>query len=67
MDFAPFAIGLVRQLFANLGQMVLTVGIWDVGQKFGAFLHPMTAPAQEIPGGAHFSWVAIRLGEHPAA
>ena len=51
--FASLALGLVRQLLANLREMVLTVGILPVGQEFGPFAPSVTAPAQEIPGGPH--------------
>jgi hypothetical protein len=35
----------VRQPFADLGQMVLTLGLVEGGEKFGARAHEMTAPA----------------------
>lgn len=40
------AIGFVGQLFPDLRQIVLTIGIVNVGSEFGAFLYQMTAPPE---------------------
>jgi hypothetical protein len=60
------ALGFVRQLLANLREIVRTRGILDVGSEFGALAHQVTAPAQAIPGGTHFGRIDIGLGQHPA-
>jgi hypothetical protein len=41
-----FSVGVVRQLLADLRQIVLTVRILNVGHEFGAFAH-QTTPAAE--------------------
>ena len=42
--FDPFAIRLVRQLLADLREMVLTIRILNGCQQFGPLAHEMTAP-----------------------
>jgi hypothetical protein len=37
------AVCLVGQLFLELGEIVLAVGVLDVGEKFGAFSHEVVA------------------------
>ena len=44
--FHSLAIRLVRQLFPNLGEVVLTIGIVNVGQEFGAFAYELTPPPE---------------------
>jgi len=51
----PFAIGLVRSLFPDLGQMVLTSGVVDVRSEFGALAHQRTAATEQVPRGAPIS------------
>src|SRR5262249_44081258 len=46
MLFDALAVRFVRQLLADLGEIVLTVGILNVGQEFRAFLYQMTATAE---------------------
>jgi hypothetical protein len=41
-----FPVGFVGQLFPDLRQIVLTIGIVNVGSEFGAFLYQMTAPPE---------------------
>jgi len=65
--FDALAVRLVRQLLADLGQIVLTVRILDVGSEFGALAHQMTPPPQQVPGGAQLGGVDLGLGQHPAA
>jgi len=67
MFFAARTVGFVGKLLADLGEMVLTVGMLDVGQKFRSFPSPVTAAAQEIPGGPHLGGIDIGLRQHPAA
>jgi hypothetical protein len=65
--FHAFAIPFVRQLLADLGEIVLTIGIVEVGQQFGALVHQMTALTPEIPGRPHLRGVEVGLGQYPAA
>ena len=48
-----FAVGFVGPPFADLGQIVLTIGVMDVGSELGALAGQMTAPAEQITSGAH--------------
>jgi hypothetical protein len=63
----PFTVGFVGQLFADLGKMVLTLGILNVGQKFRSFPHQVAAAAQQSTGGAHLWRIHLGLGEHAAS
>ena len=44
------AICLEGDLLPELGEVVLTVGILDVGKELGTFSHEVVSAAQEIPG-----------------
>jgi hypothetical protein len=46
MFLDSLAVGFVRQLLADLREIVLTSGSVNVGQEFGAFGHQMTAAPQ---------------------
>lgn len=46
----PLAVGLVGDLLAELGEVVLGVGVLDVTEELGSFAHQMHASAQQIPG-----------------
>ena len=63
IDLDAFAHGGVREvineslpvclesdLFLELGQVVLTVSILDVGEELGALSHEVVSATQEIPG-----------------
>jgi hypothetical protein len=67
---APFRhaipIRLVGEFLPDLGEVVLAVGMLDVGEKLGAFARQMQAPPEEVPGGTHRGGIDRRLGEHPA-
>jgi hypothetical protein len=63
--FDALAVGFVGELLADLRQIVLTVGMLNMGQEFRSFLHQVTAPAPEIAGGAHFGGIDRGLGELP--
>jgi hypothetical protein len=43
------AVCLEGDLLLELGQVVLTVGVLDVGEEFGALSHEVVSAAQEIP------------------
>ena len=42
-------ICLVGQLLSELGEVVLAIGVLDVGEQFGTFLHEMVSSPEEIP------------------
>jgi hypothetical protein len=63
----PVAIGLVGNLLADLGQIVLAIGILHMGQEFSAFAHQVGAAPQQITGGAHRSRIDIGLWEQTAS
>jgi hypothetical protein len=60
------AVGFLRNLFADLGQVILAVGILDMGEQLGACAREMQAPPQEITGRTHLRRIDIRLGQHAA-
>jgi len=43
-------ICLVGYLLSELGEVVLAVGVLNVGEQFGAFLHEVVSSPEEIPG-----------------
>jgi hypothetical protein len=58
--------GLIGNLFPDLGQVVLTVGVLDVGQERGPFPREIQAAPEQIPGGAHLGRIHLGLGAHAA-
>jgi len=56
-----FTVGFVSDLFTDVGQIVLAVGILDMSQEFGAFAHQMGAAPEQVAGGAHLSRIDISL------
>jgi hypothetical protein len=65
--FDAFPIGCVGQLLANLGEVVLTVGVLDMGQEFRPLAHQMTTAAEQIASRPHRGRVNVGHGKHPAA
>ena len=61
------AIALVRQLLAELGEVVLAVGILHVGQELRPLAHPMTATAEQIAGRAHLRRIDVGHQQHAPA
>jgi hypothetical protein len=60
----PLAVGLVGDLFADGGQVILAIGILDMGQEFGAFVRQMHATLEQVTGGTHLGGIDISLREH---
>lgn len=60
-------IGFIGDLLADLGPVVLAVGMLDMRQEFRAFAHQGRAAAQHITGRAHRCRIDIGLGQHAAA
>ncbi len=63
----PLPVGLVSDLRARDREVVLVVGVLDVGQEVPAPADQVEPPAKEIPGRAHLGRVDVGLGEGPAA
>ena len=64
---APSAIRLVRDLFADLGHVVLAVGLLDMRQELRPFARKMPPAPEEIPGGPHLGGIDVGLREHTPA
>ena len=52
-------IRLDGQLLFKFGKIVLTVGVLDMGQKFGSFVHEVVSPSKKVAGGAHGFRISI--------
>ena len=61
------AMNFIGDLLAELGEVVLAVGVLDVAKEIGAFSHQVGTPAHEIPGGAHGSGIDVGLRDHACA
>ena len=62
-----FAVEGVNQVFTDLGQVILAVGVVDMSEQFDALVHHVHSAAHQIPGGAHRPGVDISHGEHSTA
>ena len=60
-------VDVVGDLASEGRQVVLAVGVLDVGQKIGPFADQVGPPSHEVAGAPHFSRVDIGHGEHAAA
>ena len=60
-------VGLTGDFLAEGLEIVLAVGVLDVGEQLGTLVDQMVAPAQQVTGGAHFGWIDIGLCESAAA
>jgi hypothetical protein len=60
-------VGLIGHLLANRGQVVLAVGLLDMGEYLGSCAHEMYPAPEEIPGGAHRRGIDVGLREHAPA
>jgi len=58
----PGAVTLIGDLLAEWWEIILAVGVLDVGQEISASTHEVIAPAQEVSSGSHPGWVDIGLG-----
>lgn len=63
----PGAVALVRDALGERGEIVLAVGLLDVGEKLGPFARKVATPAQEIARGAHLPRVDVGHGDVSAA
>ena len=61
------SVSLVRELFMDLRQMVLAVGMLKMGQELSPLAQEMYPAPEEIARGPHLRWIDVSVGEHPAA
>src|SRR5436305_1606151 len=66
LDDGAAVLGLASPLVERR-QVVLGVGVLDVGQQLAALSGEEQAPAQQVAGGAHLSGVDVGVGEIAAA
>jgi len=64
---APVAVALVGDFFADGREVLLAVGIVNMGSAFTTFASQVHASTQQIAGRAHLGRRDIGLWEHPAA
>ena len=62
-----FPIALISDLFPDLGKVVLTVRVLNVGQQLGTLMHQMHAPAKQIASRTHVCGIDVGLRDHAAA
>ena len=62
---APRAVGLVGDLCAEGGQVLLALGLVDLGQECGAFVRQRPAAPAQVPGGTPVGGRARGLREPP--
>src|SRR5215475_15647676 len=59
------AVGFISDFLADLGQIVLTVGVLHMGQQLRAFAHQVHAAAKKIPSRSHLGWIDVSHRQHP--
>ena len=62
----PLAVHFLGDLLAERREVVLGVGVLDVGEEVGAAADEVGSPAQEVPGGSHLGGVDVGHGEGAA-
>ena len=60
-------VGVGGDLRPALRQIVLTIGLLDVRQEFGALAHALYPPPPQVAGRPHLRRIDVGLREHPAA
>jgi hypothetical protein len=61
------SVGLVGELRAELGPVLVAVGRWDMRQQRGPLAHERPAAPEQITRRTHLGGVTLSLGEHAAA
>jgi hypothetical protein len=61
------AVGLVGDVLAARGQVILAVGLLDRRQELSPWPHQMDAAPPQVAGGPHLSRIDIGLGAHATA
>jgi len=62
---APLPGGLVGELRADFGPIVLTGGLLDMRQQGRAWAQERHPPPPQVPGGPQLGGIHVRLGAHP--
>ena len=60
----PVTGGLIGELRADLGQIVLTVGWLDMRQQLSPVAHQMHSPPEPVARGPHVGGIDVRLRQH---
>jgi hypothetical protein len=63
----PLSICFIGDFLFNVWEVVLVVGILDMGQKFSSFSGQMHSSTEEVSGGPHPGRIDIGLREHPSS
>ena len=58
----PLSVGPVGDPFARGRQVVLVMGVLDVGEELSAVTHEVKPPAHQVPGRSHLGRVDIGPG-----
>ena len=69
--FEPFRdsgpVVLPAEIFDDGRQVVLRVGVFDMGQEFCPFSHEMIPSAHEVSSGPHFRRIDVGHGDHASS
>jgi hypothetical protein len=60
-------VGWVGDVLANLGEVVLALGVVDMGQEFCPLAPQRHATSHEVTGGTHGGGIDVGVWEHPSA
>ncbi len=60
----PGAVGLVRDLCADVGQVILAIGLLDMCQQLSPLAHEMYAASEQVSRGAHGRGIDVGVGQH---
>ena len=61
------SVGFVGDLFADVREVVLAVGVLNVAEELGTFAHEMHAAAEKIPGRSHLLGIDVGQRDHASA
>jgi len=62
-----FSVDFVGNLFAELGEVTLAVGVLDVREEIGALMREVVTTPEQITCSTHSSWVNVSLRDHAGA
>src|SRR5262245_48071536 len=63
----PLPVGAVGDALARGRQVVLMVGVLDVGEELSALTDEVKPPAHEVPACSHLCWIDVCLGEQSSS
>jgi hypothetical protein len=61
------SVGFVGDLFVDLREIVLTVGVLNVAEEFGTFSHEVRTAPEKIAGRAHLLGINVSHRDHAPA